>query len=76
MKNAAINPAAQTDESTVGAIPLADGSWHFCVWAPRESVLIHVVGDAEQAAPMEKDERGYHHANSATLRRAIAISTG
>jgi maltooligosyltrehalose trehalohydrolase len=68
MKNAAINPAAQTHETTVGATPLADGSWSFRVWAPkRENVLIHVLGDAEQVARMEKDERGYHHATLGNL---------
>jgi maltooligosyltrehalose trehalohydrolase len=63
MHKAASEPPAQIDESTVGAIPLADGSWHFSVWAPKwERVSLHVTGDHEQVARMEKEERGYHHA--------------
>lgn len=68
MQKAATELAAQIDESTVGAIPLGDGSWRFCVWAPRrERVLLHVLGDAEQIAQMEKDERGYHRATLGNL---------
>ena len=68
MQKATIEPTAQIDESTVGAIPLGDGSWRFGVWAPkRENVLLHVLGDAEQVARMEKDERGYHHATVGNL---------
>jgi maltooligosyltrehalose trehalohydrolase len=68
MPKVAMEPAAQIDESPVGAIPLADGSWHFCVWAPkRENVLLHVLGDSGQVARMEKDERGYHHATLGNL---------
>lgn len=63
---------AEVDERTIGAIPLADGSWHFSVWAPkRESVWLHVLGDNEQVAKMEKGECGYHHA---TLRNAAVGS--
>jgi maltooligosyltrehalose trehalohydrolase len=54
---------AQIDKRTIGAIPLADGSWHFSVWAPtRESVWLHVLGDNEQVVRMEKAECGYHRA--------------
>src|SRR5690348_12209983 len=67
MQNA-IAAAEQIDESTVGAIPLGEGSWRFCVWAPkREKVSLHVLGNAEQVTRMEKDERGYHHATVGNL---------
>ncbi len=63
MQKAAIEPPAQINESTVGAIPLADGAWRFSVWAPkRERVSLQIFGENEQVARMEKDERGYHHA--------------
>lgn len=68
MPKAATQSAAKIDESTAGAIPLGDGSWRFCVWAPkRESVLLHVLGDGEQVARMEKDQRGYHRATVGSL---------
>ncbi len=63
MHKTATDSLTQIDASTVGAIPLADGAWHFSVWAPeRERVSLHVLGAHEQVAPMEKEERGYHHA--------------
>ncbi|MGH9495172.1 MAG: alpha-amylase family glycosyl hydrolase, partial [Candidatus Sulfotelmatobacter sp.] len=65
---AAMDLPAQIDECMIGAIPLADGSWQFSVWAPkRERVSVHVFGDKEQVSRMEKDERGYHHATLSKL---------
>ena len=63
MQKAVLESTAQIDESMVGAIPLPDGSWHFSVWAPgREHLSLHILGNHDQVAPMEKDEQGYHHA--------------
>ncbi len=68
MPKTAMDLPAQIDERTIGAIPLADDSWHFSVWAPKqEQVSLHVFGDKEQVARMEKDERGYHRANLSNL---------
>src|SRR6185437_922111 len=56
------------DERTIGAIPLADGSWHFSVWAPKQGrVSLQVFGGNEQVVRMEKDERGYHCAALSNL---------
>ncbi|HEY6441895.1 MAG TPA: malto-oligosyltrehalose trehalohydrolase [Candidatus Acidoferrales bacterium] len=53
---------AQIDDHMIGAIPRADGTWHFSVWAPkRESVAVHVLGDNEQTVGMEQGDCGYHH---------------
>jgi maltooligosyltrehalose trehalohydrolase len=63
MHKTASESLTQIDASMVGAIPLADGSWQFSVWAPeRERVSLHILGEHEQVAPMEKEERGYHRA--------------
>jgi maltooligosyltrehalose trehalohydrolase len=68
MHKATTDLPAQTDERTIGAIPLADGRWYFSVWAPkRKRVSLHVFGDHEQAVRMEKDERGYYRATLSKL---------
>jgi len=49
----------QADER-LGATNLGDGRCHFCVWAPLARQVEVVL--AERSAPMERDDRGYHHA--------------
>jgi maltooligosyltrehalose trehalohydrolase len=71
MQKAVIESTVQIDERAPGAIPLQDGSWHFSVWAPGlERMSVHILGEHEQVARMEKDEEGYHRATLRNVTRS------
>ena len=48
---------------SLGCVPLGADRCEFLVWAPRaERVDVRVVEPAERLVPMERLQRGYHHA--------------
>jgi maltooligosyltrehalose trehalohydrolase len=50
-------------EVSLGATYLGEGRCRFCVWAPLATrVEVQVVSARERIIPLERIERGYHHA--------------
>ena len=48
-------------QKIVGATPLPNGGWRFCVWAPAiSSVELHLKTPADRFVPMSKDADGFH----------------
>ncbi len=48
---------------SLGAHPLEDGRWSFCVWAPaRERVEVRLIDQNDRIEPLHRDPAGYHHA--------------
>ncbi|MBN2484247.1 MAG: malto-oligosyltrehalose trehalohydrolase [Candidatus Omnitrophica bacterium] len=49
----------------IGAHYSGNGQCQWCVWAPqRDSVALKIISPSERIIPMEKDDRGYWHAQS------------
>ncbi|HME12757.1 MAG TPA: malto-oligosyltrehalose trehalohydrolase [Candidatus Acidoferrum sp.] len=45
----------------VGATPLFDGGWRFCVWAPQvHQVELHIKSPGDRLLAMTKDYAGFH----------------
>jgi maltooligosyltrehalose trehalohydrolase len=56
-----LRPSSFVFRPTLGATLTKDNRCNFCVWAPlAQEVDVHVLGPAEQLAPLARDAHGYY----------------